>query len=99
MLVAWRVRLPQGGRQDLTRKCLIAEAWCPISKYEEAQSAVRRGAQRSGAQMPSIVNVIDTDEKPPTSFRQNKFTAGFQAIVDGCARGSSSSAARTHSPC
>jgi len=68
---------------DLTRKCLIAEAWCPISSYEATQAAVRRGATRSGAQVPSIVNVIDTDEKPPTFFRQNKFTAGFQAIVDG----------------
>ena len=68
---------------DLTRKCLIAEAWCPVSSYEEAQAAVRRGAQRAGAQVPSIVNVIDTDEKPPTFFRQNKFTAGFQGIVDG----------------
>ena len=29
---------------DLTRKCLIAEAWCPVSSYEDAQSAVRRGA-------------------------------------------------------
>ena len=68
---------------DLTRKCLIAEAWCPVSSYEETQSAVRRGAARSGAQVPSIVNVIETDEKPPTYFRQNKFTAGFQGIVDG----------------
>ena len=67
---------------DLTRKCLIAEAWCPVSSYEAAQAAVRRGANRSGAQVPSIVNVIDTDEKPPTYFRQNKFTAGFQALVD-----------------
>ena len=68
---------------DLTRKCLIAEAWCPVSSYEETQNAVRRGAQRAGAQVASIVNVIDTDEKPPTYFRMNKFTAGFQGIVDG----------------
>ena len=33
--------------------------------------------------MPSIVNAIDTDEKPPTYFKLNKFTASFQAIVDG----------------
>ena len=63
---------------DLTRKCLIAEAWCPVSSYEETQAAVRRGGQRAGAQVPPIINVIDTDEKPPTYFRQNKFTAGFQ---------------------
>ena len=66
--------LPRRWNYDLTRKCLIAEAWCPISKYDEAVTAVRRGASRSGAQVPSIVNVIDTEEKPPTFFQQNKFT-------------------------
>ena len=68
---------------DLTRKCLIAEAWCPLSLYDETKEAIRRGASRSGAHVPSVVNIIDTDEKPPTYFHQNKFTAGFQAIVDG----------------
>ena len=67
---------------DLTRKCLIAEAWCPVSKCEATQAALRRGTARSGAQVPSILNVIETDEKPPTYFRLNKFTAAFQAIVD-----------------
>jgi|EP00900_Chrysochromulina_parva_P008483 V-type H+-transporting ATPase subunit a len=69
---------------DLTRKCLIAEGWCPLSMCEDTQAAVRRGAARSGIHgAPSIVNVIDTDEKPPTHFRINKFTAAFQGIVDG----------------
>ena len=67
---------------DLTRKCLIAEAWCPLSRCEATQAALRRGTTRSGAQVPSILNVIDTDEKPPTYFRLNKYTAAFQAIVD-----------------
>ena len=68
---------------DLTRKCQIAEGWCPASLCEETQAAVRRGASRSGAHVPSIVNVIETDESPPTYFRINKFTAAFQGIVDG----------------
>ena len=37
----------------------------------------------AGRAVPSIINVIDTEEKPPTYFRQTKFTAAFQGIVDG----------------
>jgi V-type H+-transporting ATPase subunit a len=69
---------------DLTRKCLIAEMWCPVSLLEQTRAAVRRGASRSGfGHVPSIINVIESDEKPPTYFRLNKFTSAFQAIVDG----------------
>ena len=32
--------------------------------------------------MPSILNRMQTKEAPPTYFKTNKFTKGFQAIVD-----------------
>ena len=32
--------------------------------------------------MPSILNRMKSDEKPPTYNKVNKFTRGFQAIVD-----------------
>ena len=57
---------------DLTRKVLIAEAWCPAYLAEETQAALRRGVARSGAHAPSILNVIETDEAPPTYFKVNK---------------------------
>ena len=36
---------------DITRKCLIAEGWCPVSLFEETQRAARHGAAISGAQV------------------------------------------------
>ena len=38
--------------------------------------------ERSGSNVPSILNKINTDEAPPTYNKVNKFTRGFQAIVD-----------------
>ena len=32
--------------------------------------------------MPSILNQMKTDEKPPTYNKVNKFTRSFQSIVD-----------------
>lgn len=49
---------------------------------EETQEALRRATSRSGAHVPSILNVLETDEAPPTYFRVNKVTSAFQEIID-----------------
>ena len=67
---------------DVTQKCLIAECWCPVSDLDKIQQALRRGTERSGAAVPSILNRMATRQEPPTFNRTNKFTQGFQAIVD-----------------
>lgn len=67
---------------DVTQKCLIAECWCPVSDLDRIQQALRRGTERSGAAIPSILNRMTTRQEPPTFNRTNKFTQGFQAIVD-----------------
>ncbi|XP_022793413.1 V-type proton ATPase 116 kDa subunit a-like isoform X2 [Stylophora pistillata] len=67
---------------NVTQKCLIAECWCPVSDLDKIQQALRRGTERSGAALPSILNRMATDQEPPTFNRTNKFTRGFQAIVD-----------------
>lgn len=38
--------------------------------------------RKSGATVPSFVNRIPTTDTPPTLIRTNKFTSGFQNIVD-----------------
>jgi len=67
---------------DVTQKCLIAECWCPVSDLDNIQQALRRGTEQGGAVIPSILNRMSTPQEPPTFNRTNKFTKGFQAIVD-----------------
>lgn len=38
--------------------------------------------ERSGSSVPSILNRMSTKQVPPTYNRTNKFTQGFQNIVD-----------------
>lgn len=67
---------------DIGRKCLIAEGWVPTRSLEQVNIALRRAKDRSGAQVPSFLTPLDTHEVPPTYFATNKFTAGFQSIID-----------------
>uniref|UniRef100_A0A665X970 V-type proton ATPase subunit a n=1 Tax=Echeneis naucrates TaxID=173247 RepID=A0A665X970_ECHNA len=73
---------------DVTQKCLIAEVWCPVSDLDSIQFALRRGTERSGSTVPSILNRMQTKQTPPTFNKTNKFTSGFQNIVDAYGIGS-----------
>ncbi|ERE68428.1 V-type proton ATPase subunit a isoform 1 isoform 2 [Cricetulus griseus] len=67
---------------DVTQKCLIAEVWCPVTDLDSIQFALRRGTEHSGSTVPSILNRMQTNQTPPTYNKTNKFTHGFQNIVD-----------------
>lgn len=41
---------------DVTHKCLIAECWCPLADLDRIHFALRRGTERSGSSVPSILN-------------------------------------------
>uniref|UniRef100_A0AAX7SVZ1 V-type proton ATPase subunit a n=1 Tax=Astatotilapia calliptera TaxID=8154 RepID=A0AAX7SVZ1_ASTCA len=66
---------------DVTNKCLIAEVWCPVSDLANLRGALEEGSV-SDATVPSFVNRIPSTDTPPTLLRSNKFTAGFQSIVE-----------------
>ncbi|KAG6553279.1 hypothetical protein Mapa_005013 [Marchantia paleacea] len=67
---------------DVTRKCLVAEGWCPVSAKSQIQDALQRAAFDSNSQVGTIFQVLHTKEAPPTYFKTNKFTGAFQEIVD-----------------
>ncbi|XP_021921391.1 V-type proton ATPase 116 kDa subunit a isoform X3 [Zootermopsis nevadensis] len=67
---------------DVTQKCLIAECWVPVLDLETIQLALRRGTERSGSSVPPILNRMESFEDPPTYNRTNKFTYGFQVLID-----------------
>uniref|UniRef100_A0A452T8X7 V-type proton ATPase subunit a n=1 Tax=Ursus maritimus TaxID=29073 RepID=A0A452T8X7_URSMA len=73
---------------DVTNKCLIAEVWCPEADLHDLRRALEQGSRESGATIPSFMNTIPTKETPPTLIRTNKFTEGFQNIVDAYGVGS-----------
>lgn len=68
--------------QDVTRECLIAECWCSAKDLTGVQQVLRQATEESGSSVPCILNCMQTNESPPTYNRVNKFTRGFQNIVD-----------------
>ncbi|GBB87914.1 hypothetical protein RclHR1_01440029 [Rhizophagus clarus] len=67
---------------DANRKCLIAEGWCPSNDINLIQQALRTATEESGTTVPTILHELRTSKEPPTYHRLNKFTSGFQEIVD-----------------
>ena len=67
---------------DVTRKCLVAEGWVPISAKSQIQEALFRANRASSAQVGTIFQPLATKEMPPTYFSTNKITAVFQGIVE-----------------
>ncbi|EME45468.1 hypothetical protein DOTSEDRAFT_170886 [Dothistroma septosporum NZE10] len=64
------------------RKTLVAEAWCPTAQLGLIKSTLQDVNDRAGLSVPTIVNQIKTSKTPPTYNKTNKFTLGFQTIID-----------------
>jgi V-type H+-transporting ATPase subunit a len=46
------------------------------------QEALRRGADLSGSTVPPILNRVACPDSPPTFNRTDKYTSGFQNLID-----------------
>lgn len=67
---------------DQARKTLIAETWCPTQAIPQIKSTLQQVNDRAGLSVPTIVNQIKTNKTPPTYNKTNKFTQGFQTLID-----------------
>ncbi|KAM4675758.1 V-type proton ATPase 116 kDa subunit a 4-like [Discoglossus pictus] len=67
---------------DVTQQCIIAEIWCPVADKDRIKYALQQGMKFSGSTIAPILTDVSTSLEPPTFNRTNKFTYGFQNIVD-----------------
>lgn len=67
---------------DVTSKCFIAEGWVPTADLDKVRDSLAQATHETQTMVPSIINVIRTTMEPPTFNRNNKFTKGFQVIID-----------------
>ncbi len=67
---------------DQARKTLIAETWCPTQDIPRIKATLQDVNDRAGLSVPTIVNQIKTNKTPPTYNKTNKFTEGFQTIIN-----------------
>ncbi|XP_039368908.1 V-type proton ATPase 116 kDa subunit a [Mauremys reevesii] len=73
---------------DVTQQCVIAEIWFPVADSGRIKRALQQGMERSGSTISPILTAVQSKMAPPTFNRTNKFTAGFQNIVDAYGVGS-----------
>lgn len=62
--------------RDISHK----DAWRSLCIWSDKWSFICQ--ERSGSTVPSILNRMQTKQTPPTFNKTNKFTSGFQNIVD-----------------
>ncbi|KAH6959936.1 vacuolar ATP synthase 98 kDa subunit [Ilyonectria sp. MPI-CAGE-AT-0026] len=67
---------------DPAHPTLIAEGWCPTNDLPLIRTTLQDVTNRAGPSFPSIINEVRTNKKPPTYIKTNKFTEGFQTIVN-----------------
>jgi len=63
-------------------RVLIGECWMPTADIPNIRAAITAGAEQAGSTLPPTIERVPTTEVHPTFNRTNKYTAGFQSLVD-----------------
>ncbi|KAI0035016.1 V-type ATPase, V0 complex, 116kDa subunit family [Vararia minispora EC-137] len=69
-------------RYDRRRKTLVAEGWCPRRDVSRARDTLRAVGETACSLVSPFLHELVTTKQPPTFHRTNKFTGGFQSIMD-----------------
>jgi V-type H+-transporting ATPase subunit a len=64
---------------DSARHCLVAEGWVARDEMPAIHHVLCESRANT---MPSIMTELRTNRQPPTYQKTNKFTSGFQSIID-----------------
>ncbi|KAF1744429.1 hypothetical protein MXB_2206 [Myxobolus squamalis] len=67
---------------DTGSRTLVADCWCPSVFVEKVKSALVTAQEAENSDIPAILNTIRTNRQPPTYYLNNKFSIGFQNLVD-----------------
>lgn len=65
-----------------TDRGFIAECWCAETDFPALREVIIQTSINAGAPGQAVVEVVPTTMTPPTFYRTNKFTQGFQNIVE-----------------
>lgn len=67
---------------DLASKCLVGECWIPDADIERVCETLKQANDLEISSFEPILTPLVAKGKRPTFHRTNKFTKGFQALVD-----------------
>jgi len=67
---------------DIKRHVFIAEGWVPKREYESLVSKLQEATVECGLDTRPVINRLESQLTPPTYIPVNKFTSGFQALVN-----------------
>jgi len=64
------------------QRVLIGECWMPVADISAIKMAINNGAQAAGSSVTPTIERVATTEEHPTFNRTNKYTEGFQNLID-----------------
>ncbi|XP_041987017.1 V-type proton ATPase 116 kDa subunit a-like isoform X1 [Aricia agestis] len=67
---------------DITKECLIGQCWIPDNDLPHVSKKLKKISGKARTNVPSFISKSETFIEPPTFHRTNKFTKGFQALIN-----------------